>query len=32
MDKWKVIKELRLRNDMTQEELAKYLGTTKQTI
>lgn len=32
MDKGKVIKELRLRNDMTQEELAKYLGTTKQTI
>ena len=32
MDKGKVIKELRLKNDMTQEELAKYLGTTKQTI
>ncbi len=32
MDKGKVIKELRLQRHMTQEELAKYLGTTKQTI
>lgn len=32
MDKGKIIKGLRLKNDMTQEELAKYLGTTKQTI
>ena len=31
-DKGKIIKELRLREGLTQEELAKRIGTTKQTI
>lgn len=32
MDKGKIIKELRIQNKMTQDDLAKVLGTTKQTI